>query len=70
MRKNLKKKILTIIEKFGPELFQNFEKERLIKRKGAEVAGDGDFDSDLDITDYHLELELNNAFESLKEKGV
>lgn len=33
MRKNLKKKIIQIVDKFAPELFENFDQNRHIKRR-------------------------------------
>ena len=35
MRKNLKKKIRAIIDKFGPEMFEDFDQMRVVKRKGS-----------------------------------
>ena len=35
MRKNLKAKIRGIIDKFGPEMFEDFDQMRVVKRKGS-----------------------------------
>lgn len=35
MRKNLKAKIRAIIDKFGPEMFEDFDQMRVVKRKGS-----------------------------------
>ncbi len=35
MRKNLKAKIRAIIDKFGPEMFEDFDQFRVVKRKGS-----------------------------------
>ena len=35
MRKNLKKKIRGMVDKFGPEIFEDFDQTRIIKRKGS-----------------------------------
>ena len=32
MRKSIKKKIIAVVEKLGPEIFQDFDKLRLVKR--------------------------------------
>lgn len=71
MRKNLKMKIDEIVDMLGPEMIQNFEKERVLKKKNA---NDGKSKNDEktidDTTEYHVELELNNVFESLRETGA
>jgi hypothetical protein len=38
MRKNLKKKIRGMVDKFGPELFEDFDNNRIIKRKGSNTS--------------------------------
>ena len=35
MRKNLKKKIRGMVDKFGPEIIEDFDQNRIIKRKGS-----------------------------------
>jgi hypothetical protein len=35
MRKNLKAKIRGVIDKFGPEMFEDFDQMRVVKHKGS-----------------------------------
>ena len=68
MRKNLKKKLIAVIEKLGPEMWDNFEKLRLIKRqKSTEVELRSKSSK---RATYYEELEMNTAFESLRELGI
>jgi hypothetical protein len=32
MRKNLKKKLIVVVEKLGPDLWEDFDKLKLVKR--------------------------------------
>lgn len=69
MRANLKEKLMAMVGKLGPEIFEDFDKKRIIKdehrapsRKNSDIANimvDGK-----PISYYH-EIELNNVFESL-----
>lgn len=63
MRKNVKKKVIDIVDKLAPQIFQDFDNGRHIKRRRGSS-------NDRLETDYHNELELNSAFESLKEIGL
>eukprot|EP00347_Sterkiella_histriomuscorum_P011872 403370778 len=63
MRKNLKKKVIEIVDKLAPELFQDFNSGRHIKRRRGSSM-------DKTETEYQNELELTTAFESLKELGI
>lgn len=74
MRKNLKKKLICIIEKLGPKLWKNFDHERVIvkKRKNSLHVPEEDHKSTSTSRQntYMQEVELNNAFGSLKELGI
>lgn len=66
MRKHLKEKIIEGIETLGPKIMDNFEMMK-IKRKDTENEEE---DESKMIISYHDALELNEAFESLKELGI
>ncbi len=81
MRKNLKLQIRGMVNKLGPELFEDFDKNRLVKK--GKVNNDNDNNSNQErkhsITSqdsmvepfqsqqlsYYHEIALNNVFESL-----
>ena len=72
MRANLKEKIMSIVGKLGPEIFEDFSKLRLVKPKEDGTAerkrSSGNL-ADLVIEgkpiSYYHEIELNNVFETL-----
>ena len=70
MRKNLKHKICAIIEKFGPEMFEDFDKARVVKPKEGGLKRVNSNLADQLIAgrpiSYYHEIELNNVFESIK----
>ena len=43
MRKNLKKKLIVIVDKLGPELFEDFSKLRAVKRQKTQVTSQKSF---------------------------
>ena len=62
MRKNVKKQVIALVDKFAHTMFE----DKIIQRgqnstlKSSAESGNN----------YHHEIELNNAFESLKEIGI
>lgn len=72
MRANIKDQIMSIVGKLGPEMFQDFDKQRLVKPEGGAPSKIRRTSSNLSdkmiggkpISYYH-EIELNNVFETL-----
>jgi len=64
MRKNLKKKIIAVVEKLGPQLFKNFEELKMVKRKPSHSQPRSQQSM---VDQYYDELELNEAFASLQD---
>ena len=70
MRKNLKKKLINVIEVYGPQMFDDFQNFKLIKRKKTgEVNKSNLSDSYGKSNQYYYDVALNEAFGSLKEIG-
>lgn len=68
MRKNLKSRIIAIIEKLGPELYGDELKVQMIKRRKASISLEQRSNrSDNSKGSYQAQLELNSAFASLAE---
>jgi len=79
MRKQLRKKVRQVVDNFGPQLYKNFDKLRLIAKEGSRPSSKagsrhttpykgrsraGSGDEDLD---YHDKLEITRAFACLQE---
>jgi hypothetical protein len=72
MRANLKEKIMSIVGKLGPEIFEDFDNQRIVKPDGTQPNGKLKRPSSIQdliiegkpISYYH-EIELNNVFETL-----
>jgi hypothetical protein len=78
-RKQLKKKVKGVVNNFGPQLFKNFDKLRLIAKEGSKPGSRAASKNatpykgrsrapsgDLDL-DYKDQLELTRAFACLQE---
>ena len=80
MRKNLRIKISSLVEKLGPEIFEEFDLNRIVKKKGRNesTASRDSFDNRSRASgsflsaapgapefSYYQQLELNSLFETL-----
>jgi hypothetical protein len=63
MRKNVKKKVIALCDKFSPTMFE----DRILQRGSSNVNKSSTAES---TSKYEHEIEMNTAFESLKEIGV
>ena len=45
MRKNIRTKIRSLVEKLGPEIFEDFDMNRIVKRRKASNASRDSFDN-------------------------
>lgn len=67
MRKHLKKKVIAIVQQLGHELWSDFDLLKLVKREKVTVDMGG---SNNAKGSYYNEMELNQAFASLKDLGI
>jgi len=74
MRTNLKERIMSIVGKLGPEMFEDFDNQRLVKPEGVINTGGKLKRTSSNLSDrliagkpisYYHEIELNNVFETL-----
>jgi len=80
MRKNLRTKISALVEKLGPEIFEDFDTNRIVKKKlrKESTASRDSFDNKSRASgsfisaaptgpqfSYYQQLELNSLFETL-----
>ena len=69
MRKNLKKQIVSMVNKLGPEVIEDFEQKKIVhrddgmKRVGSNLAEA--LQGSANLHSYYHQIELNNVFESL-----
>lgn len=72
MRVALVKNVHEIVNKFGPQMIKNFDKERVIdemkKRRSGKISSAGG--GSMAGFSYYDLLEINSAFESLQELGI
>ena len=66
MRKSLKAKVRSIVNRIGPELFKNFNKLKLIAKLGGQSAKSKTSFSEIEV-DYEDEMAITRAFSSLQE---
>lgn len=68
MRKNLKKKLINVVDTLAPEIFENFNSTRHVKRKSDVITVESTENEETNKQEKYLhEMELNAAFEVLKE---
>ena len=66
MRKTLKQKVRSIVNRIGPELFKNFDKLKLIAKFGGTSAKSKTTFSEVEVA-YEDDLAITRAFSSLSE---